>query len=281
MFKAKFENEYSNIYEQLKNEHYIVIEQHDIDIDLIDKTISDWRAFFADDKKFIYARTDKMDEGYITFNVEHCNKDQAADYKELYQTHYSLNFPDILDSGNTSRLFTQMVTLCQEICTAIKPHLPSDIKSNMTVDFDTVISDSKNHLIRIIKYPQINEILNVERAAAHTDICLLTSVFGAQINGLEIQTKAGQWVCPPVKETDIIFFTSEMLALLTHGDIKAASHRVVTLPHAKENTRWSIPIGYHPLRQIKLNSNITAVEYLKHRLNEMGYNGDELNFFNF
>lgn len=259
-----------DLYNALHTKGYAVLENHTVPLQLVDDVITQWHKFFISKDKYRYLRTDETDEGFIPINFETATMNDVADFKELYQTHFNGVYPSQVDTGSTLQLFSAMVRLAEQINQLLELSIPIP----MTQRFSNMISGSNNHLLRIIHYPPTDKHLKIPRAAAHTDICLFTMVLGCTFNGLEFQDNNGTWYEPELTNTSIVIFNSEMIDLITNGQLKAVMHRVKATPNGSSESRFSMPVAIHPLRELELIKGLTAGEHLKNRLNEMGYNGN-------
>ncbi|KAI9160271.1 hypothetical protein LWI28_006734 [Acer negundo] len=99
--------------------------------------------------------------------------------------------------------------------------------------------NSTNYLLRVMKYkgPQTSETklgLN-----AHTDKNIVTILFQNQVEGLEVQTKDGQWI--NVKPSPDCFIAMAW----TNGRLYSAYHRVMITGNAARYSAglFSIPKG--------------------------------------
>lgn len=267
----------SRVFNVLKDIRFVILKNHGIDIDIIEKIKCDWQSFFASKTKYSVLRTDESDEGFIPINYETASKELMADFKELYQTHYKGKYPSNIDTSATAELFTAMVALNEELCNLIDQQLPKNVRDKMPVSLFNMVKGANNHLLRVIHYPPIDDReMKAARGASHTDISLFTAVFGLMIEGLEFQDEHGNWYSPEVDSEDIVFFNSEMVELCTGALLKALPHQVKTDPMKKTESRYAIPINFHPYRDIELQPGLTAIQYLKKRLNQMGYDGELL-----
>jgi len=277
MADLKAPNAGVDIYNALKEARFVILKNHDISIDVIEKIKNDWRPFFASKTKYSYLRTDESDEGFIPINFETASKELMADFKELYQTHYKGKYPSNIDTSATMELFAAMVELNEKICGLIDQQLPETVKAKMTVPLLHMVKGANNHLLRIIHYPPIDDKeTKASRSAAHTDISLFTAVFGALLDDLEFQDENGAWYTPNIEPTEIVFFSSEMVELCTYGLLKALPHQVNTNQMKKTESRYAIPFNFHPYRNTELQPGLTAIQYLKSRLDQMGYGGELL-----
>jgi isopenicillin N synthase-like dioxygenase len=137
-----------------------------------------------------------------------------------------------------------------------------------------------NSILRAIHYPPITqEPKSAIRAEQHEDINLITLLVGASAEGLQIQTKQGDWVAVTALPGQIVVNVGDMLRL------RSTTHRVVNPPREKWGTsRFSIPFFLHPKSSMSLAcledcvdtdhpkayADATAGEYLDERLREIG-----------
>lgn len=252
------------IYKALKKARFVILKNHDLPIEMIEKIKDDWRPFFASKTKYSYLRTDESDEGFIPINFETASKELMGDFKELYQTHYKGKFPSNIDLEATIKLFTAMVELNEKICKFIDEQLPENITDKMSATLFDMVKGANNHLLRVIHYPPIDDKeMKASRSAAHTDISLFTAVFGFLLEGLEFQDENGEWSTPNIEPSEIVFFNSEMIELYTNGLLKALCHQVKTDSVKKTESRYAIPFNFHPYRNAELKAGLTAIQYLK------------------
>ncbi|KAJ1404162.1 Oxoglutarate/iron-dependent dioxygenase [Sesbania bispinosa] len=97
---------------------------------------------------------------------------------------------------------------------------------------------STHYLARLIKYkgPQTNEAkIGLHE---HTDKNILTIICQNQIDGLEIQTKSGEWIkCKPSSSYSFIALTGDSLYAWTNGRVHTPLHRVMV---SGNETRFSV-----------------------------------------
>ncbi|KAL2952602.1 hypothetical protein AAZX31_19G120300 [Glycine max] len=98
--------------------------------------------------------------------------------------------------------------------------------------------NSTNYLARLIKYqgPQTNEAK--VGIGEHTDKNILTTLCQNQIDGLEVQTKSGEWIkCKPSTPNSFVVVTGDTLYAWTNGRVHTPAHRVMM---SGNETRFSI-----------------------------------------
>lgn len=151
--------------------------------------------------------------------------------------------------------------------------------------FDEFLKEG-NSILRPIHYPPITqEPKGAVRAAAHTDINLITLLMGAQGKGLQVQNHKGEWIDAVAEPNELMINVGDMLSRFTNNKLKSTVHQVLNPPRETWNTsRYSIPFFMHPVSDMKLNTldscideqnpkqftDISAGEYLNERLRELG-----------
>ena len=151
--------------------------------------------------------------------------------------------------------------------------------------FDKYVKEG-NSILRPIHYPPImEEPKGAVRAAAHTDINLITLLMGAQGKGLQVQNHEGDWIDAIAEADELMINVGDMLSRHTNNKLKSTIHQVVNPPKELWNTsRYSIPFFMHPVSDMKLDcldlcidkenpkhfDDITAGAYLEERLRELG-----------
>ena len=151
--------------------------------------------------------------------------------------------------------------------------------------FDKFVKNG-NSILRPIHYPPIvDEPKGAVRAAAHGDINLITLLMGASASGLQVQTKAGEWVPVTALPEQLVINVGDMLERHTNNKLRSTIHRVVNPPKEEwDKPRYSIPFFTHPVSEMPLDcleecitkdnpkqyEDITAGDFLNERLRELG-----------
>ncbi|MDQ6905153.1 MAG: isopenicillin N synthase family oxygenase, partial [Bacteroidota bacterium] len=151
--------------------------------------------------------------------------------------------------------------------------------------FDNFVEEG-NSILRAIHYPPITtEPKSAIRAEQHEDINLITLLVGASADGLQILSKAKEWIGVTSLPDQIVVNVGDMLQRLTNNQLKSTTHRVINPPRELWHTsRFSIPFFLHPKSAMSLAAlescidaknekhydDITAGEYLDERLREIG-----------
>lgn len=151
--------------------------------------------------------------------------------------------------------------------------------------FDQYIKEG-NSILRPIHYPPITkEPKEAVRAAAHTDINLITLLMGAQGKGLQVQNHKGEWIDAIAQADELMINVGDMLSRHTNNKLKSTIHQVVNPPRELWGTsRYSVPFFMHPVSDMRLDcldlcinddhpkqfEDCSAGEYLNERLRELG-----------
>jgi len=104
-----------------------------------------------------------------------------------------------------------------------------DLASDTFTRFE---SERSSSMMRLLRYPP-NEgqtADNIVGISAHTDYEAFT-LMGQTAPGLELLTRDGVWVEPPVLQDRFIIIVGDMLERLTNGTLRATRHRV-------KDTEW-------------------------------------------
>lgn len=293
--KAKFVAEIGKAYEEIG---FVALKGHFLDEGLVEDLYQQIRAFFALplEKKLKYEVPGIGGQrGFTAFGKEHAQGKTEGDLKEFwhfgqqlkpnssYEGIYPENvevteLPDFNSIGNKAYKMLEKTGIY--VLRALALYVGLD-----EYYFDEFIREG-NSILRPIYYPPITENPNnAVRAAAHTDINLITLLMGAQGKGLQVQNHEGEWVDAIASEDELMINVGDMLSRHTNNKLKSTVHQV-TNPSKKEwgTARYSIPFFMHPISDMKLDclknctdkdhpkqfDNITAGEYLNERLREIG-----------
>lgn len=235
--------------------------------------------------------------GYTSKGKEHAKGRSVGDLKEFYQVGQTVVgeelpkdvYPDNVwpqevpeFEAATQHAYRTLEHAGREILRAIALYLelPEDY-------FDAKIHNGNSILRAIHYFPLDPEAIDPEavRSAAHEDINLITLLMGASAEGLQVQTREGEWVAITAVPEAVVVNVGDMLQRLTNNKLRSTTHRVVNPPREKMNTsRYSIPFFLHPRAEMDLTCldscvseetprqyrDMTAGEYLEERLREIG-----------
>ncbi len=277
---------------------FVAIKNHGLDTELTRNLYDAVQRFFSlpDHVKQAYENEQLNGQrGYVSKGKEKAKGRNTGDLKEFYHVGQPLENADVEMPANiwpkevpefkthTLAAFNALLRTGLDLLQAIALHLklPFDY-------FDEYVATG-NSILRPIHYFPIDELEalppDAVRAAAHGDINLITLLMGASADGLQILSKDGEWTPITAPPDQIVVNVGDMLERHTNGQLKSTIHRVVNPPLDQMTTsRYSIPFFVHPVSSMDLSclgvcvdaqhpkrfEDITAGEFLIHRLNEIG-----------
>jgi isopenicillin N synthase-like dioxygenase len=240
--------------------------------ELITEVYTEWQAFFGSEQKQHYRFDPAVQSGYFPLQSETAQGEVHADLKEFFHLYEWTKLPDGF-SDRTWQLFTHLKSLANELLDWVAAELPSAIAETLSMPLPEMIAHSTQTLMRPIHYPPLAQLAATQgvRAAAHTDINLITLLPVATDAGLEVQDLAGQWWEVPHAPGSIIVNVGDMLQYATQGYYRSTLHRVVNpTGDARQRSRYSMPLFLHPHSEVKLSAEKTAGLFLRERLIEIG-----------
>lgn len=293
--KSRFVAQIGKAYEEIG---FVALSGHFLSDQLAGKLYMEVRNFFnlSDETKLSYEISGIGGQrGFTSFGKEHAKGRTEGDLKEFW------HFGQQLDKGSVyENIYPENVKVIElpefnnvgaetyKMLEKTGVYVLRALALFMDLDefyFDPFVIEG-NSILRPIYYPPITEDpKNAVRAAAHTDINLITLLMGAQGKGLQVQNHEGEWVDAIAEPNELMINVGDMLSRLTNNKLKSTIHRVVNPPKETWGTaRYSIPFFMHPVSNMKLNclkscfddnhpklyKDITAGEFLDQRLKEIG-----------
>lgn len=292
--EASRENFIEDLYVGLKRFGFIVLKDHPIDADLLDRAYALQEQLFSlpEETKRAYAIEDGSGQrGYTPFGQEHAKNSSYPDLKEFWHIgREASEFPKNLWPEELSEfkpVFTEIYKRLDEVGRLILGALTGPLE--VSPDYFDTRTDRGDSILRLLHYPPIPAGVdpNCVRAAPHEDINLITLLVSASASGLEIKPPKGpgadlvEWLPIECDPGSIIVDSGDMLARLTNDVIPATTHRVVN-PKGANTSRYSMPFFMHPNSDVLLSClescrhqgakypDITAGEFLSERLREIG-----------
>ena len=277
---------------------FVAVQHHGIGDNLIQSLYETVQQFFSlplEKKKRYQIEGLAGQRGYTSFGQEHAKGSEAPDLKEFFQFGQTLEpgeeVSETYPPNVTVREIPSFDPLFLQAYRAFE-HTGRDLLSAIALYlgleegyFDTRIA-AGNSILRAIHYPPITvEPKSAIRAEQHEDINLITLLVGASADGLQILTRAGEWVPVTALPGQIVVNVGDMLQRLTNNRLRSTTHRVVNPPRELWHTsRFSIPFFLHPRSEVSLAClehcideahpkaypDTTAGAYLDERLKEIG-----------
>lgn len=126
--------------------------------------------------------------------------------------------------------------------------------------FDAAFAQRPATLIKVVRYPGTDD--TNQGVGAHKDSGVLTLLLlEPESRGLQVQTRAGDWVDAPAQPGAFVVNIGELLEVATGGYLRATRHRVLAPPPGSD--RVSIPFFLNPALDarvpiIELPANLAA-----------------------
>ncbi len=253
---AQFAEEISAAYEEYG---FVIIENHGIDKQLIDRCLACFRQFFdlPEAEKLRYRVPGGGGaRGYTAFGIETAKGAKHHDLKEFWHVGRELPpghpfnavmAPNIWVEGipgfreSTLGLYKAFDALGLRLLSAIARSvaLPANF-------FDDKV-DLGNSVLRVIHYPPMPpEPTPSVRAGAHEDINVITLLLGAEEPGLEVLSRKGEWLPINPAPGTLVCNVGDMLQRLTNKHLRSTTHRVTNPPRDRaSNARYSLPFFLH------------------------------------
>lgn len=295
-YKNNKETISKEIYDACNKVGFFSIIDHDLDTDLVKKTLRLSKEFFNqtnDIKMKYYIEEGAGQRGYTPFGVETAKNALLPDQKEFWhhgRTSWEGNLEEKMPKNiligevngiNTAlkKLYNDLEMLGRNILSFIAVSL--ELQDNW---FDNKINQG-NSILRLIHYPRLDQKNNGLRAEAHEDINLITLLLGTEQEGLEVLNKSNEWIPIKVSSEKIVCNVGDMLERLTNDKLKSTTHRVNNPKNSNaDESRFSMPFFLHfnpdffietlpncieQKRPNKYKDGITADDFLKIRLEEI------------
>ncbi len=288
--REKFQKE---LYLGFKHFGFIVLNDHGIDMDMLQRAYDLSAEFFAlpEEEKNQYIVGTDFQRGYTPFGREHAKGNRYPDLKEFWHVGqefdsqsplakiYPMNiWPEKPEGFRETflALYQALENAGQVMLEALAPSIGVD------TDYFKRLATNGNSIMRLLHYPPIPEGTDPHcvRAAAHEDINLITLLVAASASGLELLDRDGKWLPIEASPNALIVDAGDMLARITNNHIPATTHRVVN-PDGPNEPRYSMPFFMHPHSEAMLACidryrdgnempDITADGFLQERLAEIG-----------
>ncbi len=269
---------------------------HDIDATLIAEAYADFARFFAlpaASKEVCIVRTrGGGGRGYVGFKIETARTSTIPDLKEFFHVGRDDAPPDdpVLRPNvwpadvpgfrtHAVALFGAMEAAGAKVLSGLALDL------GLAPGFFAGIAGRGDSILRALHYPPIDpKDLPAVRAEAHEDISLVTLLVGATASGLQILTRAGDWLPVEAEPGTLVVNVGDMLQRLTNDAYPSTTHRVVNpTGEAARSSRYSMPFFLAPNMDYLIETlpgcigadgnhypdPITAHDYLLQRLREI------------
>ena len=261
----------------LENNGFFVINDHPIDLQLINRTFDIAEEMFNlpyQTKNKYHVPGTNGARGYTPYGIETALNEKVADQKEFWHQGSTTNnelmpniyVDEVKNFNDLDVLYKEFESMGVEILKAF---------THFSLDYNSDIADAAengNSILRLIHYPPTDGT-NEHRARAHNDVNLITLLIGGNEAGLEARDKKGNWVECNCNENEIICNIGDMLEIISNEKLNSTPHRVVSKGN-EGKSRYSIPFFLHPRPEVMLDAEktLTADQFLTKRLQDIKLN---------
>lgn len=236
---------------------FVRLKNHGISKQAIERAKQSAEEFFALplEEKVRYEGVE-LNRGYKSYHLD--RKDKVSDLQEYWHVgpltpRENAVWPEDLDGfeDNLSELYREIAWHGEPILEACSLYMgkEADFLSHLTAQGDSVM--------RIVHYLPSESDGGLWKAA-HRDPNLITIVVGASKEGLQVQTREGNWIDVPYDPDEIVVSASNMLESLSNGLIRSAPHRVQMTE--SETPRFAIPFFFHVQKELSIGPQEESIE---------------------
>ena len=251
---------------------FAVLKNHPLPQSMIEGIDSEWTAFFQTEAKHAYARDSDTHDGYFSPAVSETAKGyHRRDLKEFFHIYPWGRYPAQV-SQTALDYYTQASDLAQTLLRWVEQHSPPPVRALYSMPLPDMMRGSDHTLLRVLHYPPLlgAEEPDAVRAAAHTDINLLTLLPAATEPGLQIRAQDGSWIDVPCNFGLLIVNIGDMLQEASGAYYPSTVHRVINPAGAdRAKSRISLPLFLHPRREVVLSERYTVGSYFDERMQEL------------
>ncbi len=258
--------------ESLRETGFGVLKNHPLEQQQVQEIYEAWQIFFNSDDKHDFVFDQVKFDGFFPVSMAEAAKGHSTrDLKEYYHFYPWGRCPDVLRES-IQGYYDKTVNLATELLGWVQQNSPDNVAAKFSEPLSSMVEGCSKSLLRILHYPPIKQKEDSQalRAQAHEDINLLTILPAANEPGLQVLTRANQWLDVPCEFGNLIINTGDMLQEASGGYFPSTTHRVVNPEgNERQRSRISLPLFLHPRPEVVLSQRYTADEYLAERLSEL------------
>jgi isopenicillin N synthase-like dioxygenase len=238
---------------------FFYVVNHGVDAELIAQAFAQSHDFFAlpvADKRKLAIETIGGNRGYSGLLHEALDPARGPDMKEAFNVGLDLSAedPELLADTPFRSLnawpalagFRETLLAYYDACAALGARLHGAFARDLGLkaDFFDARFDRPMATLRLLHYPAPPRGADPRTGAgAHTDYGNLTLLATDDVGGLEVRTRAGQWIEAPVVAGAFIVNIGDCLMRWTNDVYVSTPHRVV---NRSARERYSIAFFYDP-----------------------------------
>jgi len=251
----------SSIYTAATTHGFFYISGHGIDQTLIDQAFAVSKAFFAQPTEIkASVSVDTYQRGWMAEGMSHLPGAKTHDLKEVFfwGTQTTPNDPDVQDgkplvavnrwpSDAFPQLEADLLPYYDALCKVAR-RVMAAIAVSLDQPPEYFDSCYETPLARgqLVYYPPSTSGDEAEGrfgVAPHTDFGVLTLLLQDNSGGLQIHSKAGEWIEAPPIEGTLVCNIGDLLARWSNNRFTSTVHRVV---NRSKSARYSIPVFFDP-----------------------------------
>lgn len=222
---------------------FFYIVNHGVEPALLEDAFAQSRAFFAlplADKRALAIETVGGNRGYSGLLHEALDPTRGADLKEAFNVGLDLRAddPEIMAGAPFRSLnawprepgFRQAILAYFDACLTLGAHLHEAFALDLGLRADFFVDKFTRPMatLRLLHYPPAGEASGAAIGAGeHTDYGNLTLLATDGVGGLEMRTRAGEWIAAPVIPGAFIVNIGDCLMRWTNDIYVSTPHRVV------------------------------------------------------
>uniref|UniRef100_UPI003F6FD7EA isopenicillin N synthase family dioxygenase n=1 Tax=Gloeocapsopsis crepidinum TaxID=693223 RepID=UPI003F6FD7EA len=195
--------------------------------------------------------------GYVGVERERLDPDKPGDLKEAFNVGKEVSSHDTVPNmivnkwlPNQEDFQTEVLAFWDTCSKVVEEVLQAfAIALQVPEDFFVIKHNQQNHTLRLLHYPPISQLLKPGqvRAGAHSDYGSITLLFQDQVEGLEVQTKDGEWILAPAIPGTVVVNTGDLMQRWTNHVFCSTKHRVkIPVDERIMRSRYSVAFFCHP-----------------------------------
>lgn len=235
-----------------ENIGFLYVTGHGVPAELMRETFAAAEGFHAQplDAKMALKLNDRM-QGYMPYKssvtranalveVRKPNENEAFFVNpERDPEHPANRWPEALPEfrATTLRCFAALEGLAMRM-------LPLYARAlNLPADYFDALCDRSYSSLRLTHYPAVAYGADEFGIAPHTDSSFITLLAQNPVPGLQIRTRAGEWIDAPVIPDTFVVNTGDVLKQWSNGRFISTPHRAF---NKEPRSRYAIPFFFHP-----------------------------------
>jgi len=215
------------LYHACQSIGFLYLENHGIPAKLVNSMFAKTQQFFdlPLETKHQVARANTTNCGYVGWQAERLNPRRPGDLKEAFNVGKKTIWP----AGQPA--FRQSVWALYQYCTTfVTPALLQAFAIALNLP-ERFFNDKhgNNTFLRLLHYPPLAKTIQPHqiRAGEHTDYGSFTLLFQQQEGGLEVRTRAGEWMAAPNIPGTVLMNVGDAMQRWTNDQLCSTPHRVV------------------------------------------------------